>query len=357
LLEVGAYLRQVTGCKTPSPSPTRFVMLKPLIKSAIQQAAYMAGSQRWHQGAPRLWILMYHRILPLDDTRAKEEEPGMLVCPQVFAMHLEQLRRYFTPMFLSDWIAKACAGEALPARACAVTFDDGWRDNLEFALPLLQQAQVPATLFAVAEKIGTDFQFWPNTVARLLLHGALPQLVHHPIFLALRNALPGLMDRVDREGVSQAIGFLKRFSDQELLSALDQIPWQTQVAPIPPALMNWAELKQMQDSGWVEIGSHTCTHRRLTAGLDETLLRYEIQHSQRILQERLGKPVNLFCYPNGDYSPEASRLVAETYQAAVTTRRGLVQLGHNMHELTRIGLHNDVSATPAAFGARLSSWI
>jgi peptidoglycan/xylan/chitin deacetylase (PgdA/CDA1 family) len=310
---------------------------------------------------------MYHRILPLDDTRYKEEEPGMCVSPDVFAMHLQQLRRYFTPMFLSEWVAKAEAGEALPARACAVTFDDGWRDNFEFALPLLKKAQIPATLFAVAEKIGTDFQFWPNIVAHLLFHGALPKLTHHPIFQALISAIPSLGANPSRESVAAAIKFLKQFSDQELFAALEQVRWQTLAEPMAPALMSWPELLQMQRSGWVEIGSHTCTHRRLTSALDETQLRYEIQHSQSLLQERLGCAVNLFCFPNGDYSPAALRLVEESYQAAVTTNRGIVQIkpgmaqegktGQKLHELTRIGLHNDVSSTPVAFGARLSTWL
>jgi peptidoglycan/xylan/chitin deacetylase (PgdA/CDA1 family) len=332
-------------------------MFKPLLKSIAQYAAYSAGPQRWYKGSPRLWVLMYHRILPLEDARFKEEEPGMCVTPQVFAMHLQQLRRYFTPMFLSEWVSKARAGAALPARACAVTFDDGWRDNFEFALPLLKQARVPATLFAVAEKIGTDFQFWPNIVARLLLQNALPRLTQHPIFQALLTAVPALRVNTDREGLAAAIRFLKRYTDEELFGALHLLQWQTLVAPMPPALMNWDELKQMQNSGWVEIGSHTCTHRRLTCALDETQLGYEIQHSKHLLNERLEHPVSLFCFPNGDYSPDALRLVKDNYDAAVTTNRGVVQLGQNLHELTRIGLHNDISSTPVAFGARLSAWI
>lgn len=330
-------------------------MLKPFIKSLAQNVACLAGPQRWHNGAPQLWVLMYHRILPLHDDRYREEEPGMCVSPESFAMHLAQLRRYFTPLFLSDWIARANAGEALPARSCAVTFDDGWRDNFEFALPLLEQFKVPATLFAVAEKIGTDFQFWPNIVARLLLQGKLIELSAHPIFQALQNAFPSLSP--NREDVALAIRYLKRFSDEQLYSALDELQWQSLTPSMPAALMNWSELKQMQQSGWVEVGSHTCTHRRLTSELTQTQLRFEIQHSQNILQQELGRSINLFCFPNGDYSPAALSLVEETYQAAVTTQKGIVRLGQNLHKLTRIGLHNDVSSTPQAFGARLSTWM
>lgn len=330
-------------------------MLKPLIKSLIQGAAFVAGPQRWHWRTPRLWVLMYHRILPTEDRRFQYEEPGMVVSPQNFAMHLEQLRSYFTPMFLSDWIGRAHRGEALPSRCCAITFDDGWQDNFEYALPLLKQYQIPATLFAVADKIGTQFQFWPTIVAHLLSSGKLRQAIHEPIFTALHAQYPELSP--NPEGCALAINFLKRFSDEEIYRALDVINWQCLADPLGPALMSWQQLKQMQDSGFVEVGSHTCTHRRLNNVLDESQVRYEIEHSKNVLQTQLGRPVNLFCFPNGDYTPLALSVVKETYQAAVTTKRGVYQLGQNLHEITRIGLHNDVSATRQAFAARLAAWL
>lgn len=330
-------------------------MVKPLLKKILQGAAYLAGPQRFHEGAPRLWVLMYHRVLPCDDDRFLAEEPGMVVTPKTFAMHLDEVRAYFTPMLLSEWVAKSQAGEALPSRCCAITFDDGWLDNYEYAFPLLEKHQMPATLFAVADKIGTQFQFWPNIIAHLVLKGKIAQLTQEPIFAALHAAIPSL--GADRESCALAIKFLKRFSDEEIFRALDGLDWQNLVGPMKPALMSWSQLKQMYASGWVEIGSHTCSHRRLTDALDESQLCYEIKRSQQVLQDQLGSQVNVFCFPNGDYSSRALCLVKETYKAAVTTQRGVFRMGQNLHEISRIGLHEDVSSSPRAFGARLSTWI
>src|SRR5690606_9889814 len=106
--------------------------LKASLKNLAVSAAAQLGPQRWPGRGPRLWVLMYHRILPLDDARARVEEPGMIVTPTTFAMHLRVLRRHFQFVQLADWLAAREQGQPLPARACAVTFDDGWRDNHEF---------------------------------------------------------------------------------------------------------------------------------------------------------------------------------------------------------------------------------
>lgn len=302
---------------------------------------------------------MYHRILPSTDARFQQEEPGMLVRPESFAMHLKELKRNFDVMFLSDWVKAKQNGESLPNKACAVTFDDGWLDNFEFALPALKAEAVPATLFAVAEKIGTDFQFWPNIVSILLLNGAGKNLAKHPLFNNLNAQLNSLPAQPSRDQIAHLIFQLKQHSDADIFKALQDINWRS-LCPteIPPALMNWDQLKSMQASGLVEIGSHTCTHRRLTSALTSTELEYEIVKSKKILQDKLSTPIELFCFPNGDYNPEALTLVNTHYSAAVTTKRGInTNNSVALHELTRIGLHDEVSHTRTLFRSRLSGWV
>jgi len=316
-------------------------------------AASQFGEHNRSSTEAKLWVLMYHRILPVTDARYGQEEPGMVVTPEVFAMHLREAGKLFDLVSLTDWLARAESGLALPAKACAITFDDGWLDNYQYALPILQQQQIPATLFAVADKIGTPFRFWPNIVAELIALKSLA-LHRHPLLAAAARLIE---QPYSAERVATCIGHLKAHSEDELFAALEAIDWPAELTDTAAPLLNWAQLAAMQHSGLVEIGSHTSTHRRLNKGLSASVLEYEIATSKRFLEQQLGQPIALFCFPNGDYDAETLARVRQHYQAAVTTRSGINLRGRlQRHELLRIALHNDASNTPTRFRARLSGW-
>ncbi len=337
--------------------------MKQHIKSVIEHIASRCGPHRFSDDTPRLWILMYHRILPENDPRFAQEEPGMIVTPASFHQHLKELKQLFELLPLSEWIERRNGGTSLPKRACAITFDDGWLDNYEFALPILQQEHVPATLFAVSDMIGTHTQFWPNRVARLISkrpdwrrQNALDWIPRASGDFA--NNTYSLDQSVSSEQLASIIVQLKKISDAELKQRLDESERQLGLTPVDsPALVDWDQLRAMQNSGLVEIGSHTCNHFRLTADLSSDVAEQEIVQSKRMLEQQLDRPVNLFCYPNGDSTSHAVDLVARHYTAAVTTQRGINTANTAPHQLLRVGMHEHVSDTPAKFQARLSNWI
>lgn len=334
--------------------------MKKLLKQCAISAANQLGPHRFSglTRTPKLWVLMYHRILPVEDIRYHLEEPGMIVTPDTFAMHLRQLKQYFDLMDLSDWLSLREQGQPLPQRACAITFDDGWHDNYEFALPLIKHEKTPITLFTVVEKISTDFQFWPNLISALLASNALSAMKKHPLFERALSQIPAIADSNNREYMAAVINTLKQNNDAEIFSALAEIDWQKQLSfELPRGLMNWEEVQTMANSGLVKLGSHTCTHRRLNADLSKADVIHEIVDSKSILAERVKNSVNIFCFPNGDYNKDTLDTVRETYAAAVTTKRGIVNTQTSAHQLVRIGLHDHVSNTPRLLGARLSGWI
>lgn len=329
--------------------------IKHLVKPVVVSLASHFGPHTRNGRSPRLWLLMYHRVLPAGDLRYAREEPGMLVRPETLEMHIQEIRKQFELVSLGQWIQDNQAGRPVPSRACAITFDDGWLDNYEFAFPVLKASAAPATLFAVAEKIGTDFQFWPNIIATLLLNGAASELMAHHRFQPYINRSASVPTA---DQIAEVIRRLKVFTDAEIYEALEQINWRQLCSDMPPALMSWSQLREMRESGLIEIGSHTCTHRRLTDSLPVEELEYEIVRSKSILEQGLQSFVNLFCFPNGDYNEVALSLVKQHYQAAVTTRRGINDTDSlGLHELTRIGLHDEVSRSRSLFRARLSGWV
>jgi len=327
--------------------------IKQLVKKTLTLTASAFGEHNTASKEPKLWVLMYHRILPAHDPRFQLEEPGMIVTPETFDMHLSEAKRLFEVISLSEWLTKAKNGDPLPEKACAITFDDGWLDNYEFALPLLKKHAIPATLFTVVDKIGSDFKFWPNIVSELIKKKS-EALTNHPLLTAAAR----LSKRhYSVESVAHCISLLKQYSEDEIFAALDHIDWRKELRDSTPSLMNWTQVSEMNNDGNVDIGSHTCTHRRLNKGLDRSILEYEIQQSKGKLKDTLPKAVDLFCFPNGDYDRDALKLVKSTYSAAVTTRKGINRASTlKAHELFRIAMHNDGSDTRHKFRAKLSGW-
>lgn len=334
--------------------------MKQMLKQCVISAANQFGPHRFAGFArdPQLWVLMYHRILPKDDIRYRLEEPGMIVTPDTFAMHLREVKLHFDVMDLAEWLELRSNGKPLPKRACAITFDDGWHDNYEYAFPIIQQEKTPVTLFAVVEKIATAFQFWPNLVSALLASRATKVMAKNPLFERALRQLPAPDDSSDREYMAALIKVLKLSNDADIFSALTAIEWQQHLTfELPRGLMNWDEMRRMMASGLVKVGSHTCNHKRLNADLPTADILHEIVDSKRLLADQLENTVDIFCFPNGDYNAIAFNAVSSTYSAAVTTKRGIANIRTPAHELCRIGLHENVSHTPRLLGARLSGWV
>ncbi|MES2675331.1 MAG: polysaccharide deacetylase family protein [Pseudomonadota bacterium] len=335
--------------------------LKKLLHSTIIPFANRLGAHRLSASSPKLWVLMYHRVLPKNDSRFELEEPGMVVTPETFAMHMSEVKRHFDVISLPEWINLKQQSLPLPRKACVITFDDGWADNYDHAFPVMQAEKIPVTVFAVAEKIGTNFQFWPNIIMALLMGNpsALSEMQKHPLFTKLSQILPKPLKSIDREYVAAYISQLKQFSDSEIFTALYDIQWRSLLnVAMPNALMSWEQLMNMQQSGLITIGSHTCNHKRLTVALSEEELVHEIIASKKIIETQLSSKVDLFCFPNGDYCPRALELVKDNYLAAVTTQKGIVNANSRTnYELTRIGVHEEISHSRQLFGARLAGWL
>jgi peptidoglycan/xylan/chitin deacetylase (PgdA/CDA1 family) len=326
--------------------------LKNLAKLPLEMLAARFGHHRKAAAEPQLWIIMYHRVLPASDPRHAQEEPGMIVEPATLKMHLEVFREFFTLIPLREWVARREAGKPLPDKACAITFDDGWLDNHQYAFPLLEQAQVPATLFAVSDMIGTTEAFWPNRIQRLL---QLPPEQRADIGW-LNDLLP--QGQADGERSAQAIYALKSHSDPDLLVMLDEAEQALGVeAPTRAALMDWSQLREIAANPLFDVGSHTRHHIRLRGDLDRQRLEDEVVLSKQRLEQELDQPVELFCYPNGDYCDAAVTAVARHYRAAVTTRPGINRASSAHPQLLRrFGVHEDASHNRRKLLARVADW-
>lgn len=308
-----------------------------------------------------LVIVAYHRVLPFDHPDRLLEQAGMYVSPSTFQSHLNTMRQHFEIVHLSDWIDLAIAGKPLPSRACAITFDDGWKDNFDYAFPLIKQASAPATIFLVTDYVGSTYQFWPNRIMRLLSNMSIDETQELPeqlrLLIASAHGGSRTESKLTYQNIETVIATCKtRMTDMGVDKLLDGA-----FAKSPPTnsrtLLNGHEINEMARSGLVRFGSHGRRHYRLTARLNQAQLEDEIVRSRHALRELTGQPADMFCYPNGDYTSAAVEIVKVSYKCAVTTKPGWVEKSSDLHLMPRISVHDDITNRPELFLARLTGFV
>jgi peptidoglycan/xylan/chitin deacetylase (PgdA/CDA1 family) len=292
----------------------------------------------------RAAVLLYHRVLPRADAVRQAVEPGMYVTPESFAHHLDWLAATLRILPLHEIIAHLAAARPLPIGACAITFDDGWRDNVDHALPLLERRGIPATIFAVTERVGTDGAFWPDEVCRRL--AALTAERQRDLALHL-GAAPG------SDPVESLLAALKRVPESDRGDLLDVLRAQTPAPqPLGRQLCTWEDLARLSAAG-VDVESHGATHAILT-GLDDEAAAWELRASRDTLRARGHGRHDLLVYPSGAYDARIERIAADAgYRAAFTTELGLLHVNSDPMALPRLGLHDDISRSRSEFHYRV----
>ena len=336
--------------------------LKTIIKSNIQLLASYFGRHKLCSKSPQLLILMYHRILPPEDIRNFSEEPGMIVTPNTFKKHINILSEYFEFITLSDWLDRKNNNLPLPNKACAITFDDGWVDNYEYAFPILEHTNTPATIFLVSNIINTTKVLWPERLTRVINYLAEenPNEWKNNDLQWLRDIKTSYnfsTDPPSREQLTEIIAGTKKYTEDEINNKLNIIENTIKLSSITkPSFLNWQQINEMTGSGLIDIGSHTCNHIRLNDNISNQTLSEEVVNSKIDIEKHTNNPVKVFCYPNGDYSDEAIKTVQKHYTGAVTTDKGWNDELSDTHTLQRVAIHEDISNTTNSFLSRISGW-
>jgi peptidoglycan/xylan/chitin deacetylase (PgdA/CDA1 family) len=283
-----------------------------------------------HPLASPALVLMYHRVVALPT------DPQLLgVAPRHFSEHLEVLRTRAHPVSL-EMLATGVQQRQIPARAVAVTLDDGYADNLLEAKPRLEEHEVPATVFVTAGRLGSADEFWWDELDRLLLQpGSLPRHLELTVAGRTRAWDLGAAATYGQEAFTQHRGWhIERLCDptprQSVYRALYDTLHDLPVAErqgLLDELRHWAgasasgrashrlltidEVAELRAGRLVEVGAHSMTHPSL-ADLPAAAQQREIQGSKARLEEVLGQPISSFAYPHGSATDETVAIVRDS---------------------------------------------
>ncbi|GAA5218532.1 polysaccharide deacetylase family protein [Corallincola platygyrae] len=284
--------------------------LKKSKSSLVRMLSAMGGYRvaRWLvRHRPR--ILMYHRF-------CAEPKRGYMDVAALRSQ-LAQLKKEFNVVPLAD-VAKALnEGKALPEHAIVLTVDDGYRDFYRYAFPEFKAANVPVSFFVTSGFVDGKTWLWPDMLSDLLEHVS-PATAQWPE--STPEHLTQELSRCTEK--RSAWHHLNRFLMPMDLAAKFQ--WLQQAAAMngheinehaPPhyEAVSWQELKEMADSGVVDVGAHTVMHPTLS-GISLPQAIEEVKQSKARLEQQLGIEVKHFCYPNGqpeDFTPQVASAVAD----------------------------------------------
>jgi peptidoglycan/xylan/chitin deacetylase (PgdA/CDA1 family) len=281
-------------------------------------------------GTGRAVILKYHSVLAAPDVM----RPGEVTADE-FDTQMRVVAASFPTRTFGEWLSGRAAGRR-QRNAVIVTFDDGYKDNHDVALPILRKHGVAATVFVASGYLAGGMMF--NDRLLEALRAAVGRTVD------LREAGLGQVALDTPEQASrtaaQALSAIKRWPQDKRASFVDELA-RAGSAPHPRIMMNAGEVRALADAG-VEIGAHTVSHPILSKVSAEDAWT-EISESKKALEAVTGRAVRTFAYPNGrpdkDFTlADVQRVKEAGYLGAVTTRWACATPGADAFLVPRQGI-------------------
>jgi peptidoglycan/xylan/chitin deacetylase (PgdA/CDA1 family) len=293
-------------------------------------------------------ILMYHRI-----ASPRVDPWGLAVHPDRFEQHLAALRRIRRPLPMSEFVSRLERG-TLPDKAVAVTFDDGYVDNLREASPRLASARVPATLFLATGFVGQRYEYWWDELARGILLGTTAvdadvEIGRERIPIVLgggvecdRGWRAWQEPRTTRQRAYLAVWKRLRTAVPATREhAMVQLRKELAIPPPEPGDLPMAasEVMALAAGGAFDFGGHTTTHAVLPA-LTPAERRDDIRRGRDDCERLVGRPITGFAYPHGAFDDDSEAAVRESgfAWACGTGSRSVPARGANRYALPRFGV-------------------
>ena len=282
-------------------------------------------------------ILAYHSLSETEPSKHSDSgyvSPRQRTSLRLFEEQLQWLSQFADFVSLSDIMTPTSSNRW----RVAVTFDDGYRDNIELGLPLFRRYEVPVTWFLSTRFIEErNYLPWWDLVDYMIQH------VHGVVEVTLRSESP-LYDLGVQEGKNQFLRDMREIfmtADQSSREALHKNLRAkcTRFAKVPQnAFADQEFIIQAASSPWISIGGHTVSHPNLAKVSPETA-KHEVARGRELLQKWIGESVNWFAYPyggEGEYNKKIKRILRESgFGGAVTTNRGYISESIDEFEMPR----------------------
>ena len=279
-------------------------------------------------GRPRVNVLYYHRVVEAHDPM-NDSVPDVAT----FRWQMALLKKYFNVLPLSEVVARWQDGTLRP-RTIAITFDDGYKDNLTKAAPILQELGLPATIFVASGYLKRRLM-WNDRLIEAARRSTRREVDLEPMGLGT-VAVSSTGDRQRLAGM--LINALKRHKVDQREAMTEAVCDALGVTDFPSLMLEPEDLARVESAGF-EVGGHTVNHPILCMETPERA-EWEINQGKRDLEEILDHPVRLFAFPNGrpdrDYGAAHVEMVRQAgFAAAFSTAPAVIRPGSDPMQLPR----------------------
>jgi len=294
-------------------------------------------------------ILMLHHVRPCRGV-AFQPNRHLEITPEFLRATLRYFRSRDIDIISMDEVQERLVRGDFTRRFVAFTLDDGYRDNRDFALPILREFDAPSTIYVVADFAeGTGRLWW------IALEAVIAKVDH--IDLQINNAevhLNTTTPAAKQAAFDRLHDWLRSLSgEHDLRREIETLCARYDVdvtAPCRELCLSWDELRSVADDPLVTIGAHSVSHRNLAQQCKE-LATQEIAESRERIEQAVHRPVRHFAYPYGDQvaadEREFSLARAAGFETGVTTRPGMIfaECAGHLTALPRVSLNGNYQDT------------
>jgi peptidoglycan/xylan/chitin deacetylase (PgdA/CDA1 family) len=282
-------------------------------------------------------VLLFHRILPVRDNMWDPIDPDL------FEKTLRYVQKKFHVVPLKEALFENNMVSAKPL--AAITFDDGYSDFIQYAMPVLDKYKMTASMYIVSDCIDRDLPPWTYLLDNIF---AKTKKLSWPDIEV--NSFPPEYQVTSWNTAEERIAYCKKFKQY-----LKRIPAQQRNSIIANALLNfndvedphglmmsWNDVKQIHSAGF-EIGSHSVTHPTLATIEDEKTILFELTESARRIKAKTDIEADIFSYPIGSYDERVKQLTKNAgYKAGLAVNGKKYTPGkQDIFEVPRIELYNE----------------
>jgi peptidoglycan/xylan/chitin deacetylase (PgdA/CDA1 family) len=284
-----------------------------------------------HGPSAKLSTLIFHRVLPEPDPL----QPGEVAAERFDAV-CAWLARWFRVLPLDEALVRLREGR-LPRRSLCITFDDGYADNHDLAMPILRRHGLTATFFVTTGVIGGG-RMWNDTVIEAVRHTAAGRIDGRDLGLDELGSLPLDSPARRRSAIERLLPAIKHLEPADRADRVERLRRLCGADLRQDLMMSEAQVRGLRDGG-MQIGGHTVTHPILSR-LADAEARREISLGKQTLERWLGSEVPVFAYPNGrpgdDFEPRHGQMAREAgFVAALTTAWGVASRSTDAYAIPR----------------------